>query len=160
MSDLLDSSCSLLQRRNESIAAERDRCPEPPPIEGQRCSRHRPTHTPLPPGMILARNESVNEVRPEHSGPTNSLTAPIGKPPRRTASTSSTPVAATGRIIFGAGVRAAGIFCASADSIYSRIAEADCMKVYLRFIFSYYGWRDSPKAAVCVLSIEWAQHYA
>jgi putative SOS response-associated peptidase YedK len=87
--------------------------------------------------VIFATKESVREVRPEHSGPTNSLTAPIGKPPCRTASTASTPVVAVGRIIFCAGVSAEGIFRESADSIWSRIAEAECKKVYLRFIFAF-----------------------
>src|ERR1019366_392690 len=83
------------------------------------------------------RKESAIEVRPEHSGPTNSLIAPTGSPPFKTSSSDSMPVAATGRIIFGAGVRAEGIFSARADSIWSRIAEAVGMANSLRLIFAY-----------------------
>ncbi len=57
----------------------------------------------FPAWVICARNESATEVRPEHSGPTNSLMAPIGSPPPSKSSSASIPVAATGRIIFGIG---------------------------------------------------------
>jgi hypothetical protein len=67
--------------------------------------------------VIRERKESATEVRPEHSGPTSSLTAPTGRPPFKTSSSDAIPVAATGRTIFGAGVSAEGIFCARADSI-------------------------------------------
>jgi len=85
--------------------------------------------------VIRATKESATEVRPEHSGPTSSLTAPTGSPPWSTSSSDSMPVAATGRIIFGAGVRAEGIFCASADSIWIWIAEA----VGIANIFALYS---------------------
>jgi hypothetical protein len=71
----------------------------------------------LPAWVICARNESATEVRPEHSGPTISLMAPIGRPPRSTSSSGAIPVAAAGRIIFGAGVRAEGTLRERVDSI-------------------------------------------
>jgi hypothetical protein len=71
----------------------------------------------FPAWVICAKNESAIEVRPEHSGPTNSLIAPIGKPPLSTSSSAPIPVAATGRIIFGAGVSAEGTLRERVDSI-------------------------------------------
>jgi hypothetical protein len=94
-------------------------------------------HT-LPAEVIPDRNESAMEVRPEHSPPTSSVTAPTGKPPWMKLSSSLIPVATKGRTIRAGGVRAEGIFCASADSIWSRSAEAECMNSYLRFIFAFY----------------------
>src|SRR5580698_2611120 len=82
------------------------------------------------------RNESAAEVRPEHSGPTNSLMAPIGRPPFNKSSSVSMPVAATGRIILGAGVRADGIFRARTDSICRRTAEADGIHTINMFALS------------------------
>jgi hypothetical protein len=67
------------------------------------------------------------EVRPEHSGPTSSLIAPTGSPPCNTPSSAVIPVSTTGRRILGAGVSAEGILCASADSIWNRIIEAEVM---------------------------------
>src|SRR5258708_5487847 len=71
--------------------------------------------------VIRERKESATEVRPEHSGPSSSLTAPTGSPPFKTSSSDSMPVAATGRIIFGVGVSAEGIFCARRFDL-----ETDC----------------------------------
>lgn len=67
--------------------------------------------------VIRAKKESAMDVRPEHSGPTSSLIAPTGSPPRNTSSKDAIPVSATGRNIFGAGVSAEGILCVSAVSI-------------------------------------------
>jgi hypothetical protein len=50
--------------------------------------------------------ESAIAVRPDDSGPTNSLMAPIGRPPRMSSSSTVIPVASTGRIIFAGGVSA------------------------------------------------------
>jgi len=52
----------------------------------------RPEAIPVRSWVICARNESATEVRPEHSGPTISLMAPIGRPPRSTSSSGSIPV--------------------------------------------------------------------
>jgi hypothetical protein len=43
----------------------------------------------FPAWVICARNESATEVRPEHSGPTISLMAPTGRPPRSKSSSGS-----------------------------------------------------------------------
>jgi hypothetical protein len=48
--------------------------------------------------VMRARNEAAIEVRPEQSGPINSVTAPIGRPPASSASSTSIPLAATGRL--------------------------------------------------------------
>ena len=46
-------------------------------------------------------------------------------------------VAATGRTIRAAGVSAAGIFRARADSIWRRTAEDEAMGNFLRLMFAY-----------------------
>jgi hypothetical protein len=79
----------------------------------------------LPACVSCARNERANDVRPEHSGPTSSVTAPIGRPPRSTSSRASIPVAATGRTIFACGVRADGIFRASGFHLHSDCGGGD-----------------------------------
>jgi hypothetical protein len=49
----------------------------------------------LPAWVRLATKVSASEVRPEHSGPTISLRAPIGNPPCSSSSISRIPVGAT-----------------------------------------------------------------
>jgi hypothetical protein len=90
----------------------------------------------LPVRVLCARNDRAKEVRPEHSGPTISLTAPIGNPPRSRSSTALIPVAASGRTVRSAGVSAEGIFCAKADSIWSLTAKDEAMANSLRHIFA------------------------
>ena len=83
-------------------------------------------HT-FPAWVMPATKANATEVRPEHSGPISSVIAPIGNPPCRASSSASMPVEATGRTILAVGVSAAGILAARADSICSRIAEAEGM---------------------------------
>ena len=75
--------------------------------------------------VIPATKESTKEVRPEDSGPTISVIAPTGSPPSSNSSISTTPVATTGRMTLGAGLRADGIQSAKAALIRARRAEAD-----------------------------------
>ncbi len=76
-------------------------------------------HT-LPSWVIPATNASASEVRPEHSGPTISLSAPTGNPPCSSASISRIPVGATGEGTRGRGVSAEGILAARLASIWAR----------------------------------------
>ena len=71
-------------------------------------------------------------MRPLHSGPTNSVIAPMGKPPSSRPSTAATPVGVTGRMIRGKGVRAEGMRRARIASIWCRIAEAGVYSFYSR----------------------------
>jgi hypothetical protein len=81
-------------------------------------------------------NERAKEVRPLDSGPAISVIAPAGRPPSSKSSMEATPVGATGRMTFGAGVSAEGIRFARAFSIWSRIADADCMANLFRLMFA------------------------
>ena len=90
-----------------------------------------------PPSVLLARNARVRLVRPDDSGPVTSLIAPTGKPPSSNASTAATPVGATSRAVFGAGISAAGKRCSRVRSISRRKAEAEGMvdqiSLFIRF---------------------------
>jgi hypothetical protein len=68
---------------------------------------------------------SARLVRPDDAEPDSSLIAPTGKPPQSNSSTVAIPVAATSRIVLGAGVSAAGNLCFSACSISKRSAAAE-----------------------------------
>src|ERR1700758_1766526 len=85
--------------------------------------------------VIRARNERAIEVRPEHSGPTNSLRAPCGSPPSSNLSKASIPVGCSTLRIFGAGVRADGILFSRAASIWGLIVAAE--GINLRHIFAF-----------------------
>jgi len=84
----------------------------------------------FPASVICATKESAREVRPEHSGPTISLMAPIGNPPRSNSSRPSMPVAAVSRMILGAGVSAEGIRSARPASTWRRIAATEAMTIF------------------------------
>ena len=84
------------------------------------------THAQTRPSAVRrARKASARLVRPEDCGPVSSLIAPTGRPPFSSSSTLVIPVAATSRIVCGAGVSAAGKRCARERSISrrSRVAE-------------------------------------
>jgi hypothetical protein len=75
--------------------------------------------------VVLARKERARDVLPLDSAPTISVMAPTGRPPSKSASTSATPVGATGRMAFCTGVNADGMRWASAVSIWTRIVAAE-----------------------------------
>ncbi len=95
-------------------------------------------HT-FPARVIPATNASATAVRPEHSGPTSSLTAPSGSPPPAGVpselvrwgdscpSSARIPVAWTAFRTFAAGVSAAGILCSRAASICRRRFAAEAI---------------------------------
>jgi hypothetical protein len=83
------------------------------------------------------RKDIAKDIRPEQASPTSSVIAPTGKPPWSSSSKRAIPVCMTGRIIRAGGVSADGILCASADSTWIRIVEAEGMAKLLRFIFAY-----------------------
>ena len=77
--------------------------------------------------VIAATKVSASEVRPEHSGPTTSLMAPMGKPPRSSRSISAIPVGSTGQETRGCGESAEGIRSAREASICARSWLAEGM---------------------------------
>jgi len=86
-------------------------------------------HT-LPSEVTCARNERAIDIRPEHTSPTSSVTAPMGSPPSTRSSNASIPVAMTGRTIRAGGVNADGNLFARAASTCTRIEVLEGINVF------------------------------
>jgi hypothetical protein len=85
----------------------------------------------------LRAADSLNHI----SCASSQVRAPIGRPPSINLSTAAMPFGATGRMILGRGVRADGMRCASADSIWRRTMEAFGMANH--FVISSPRWKHA-----------------
>jgi hypothetical protein len=102
-------------------------------------------HT-FPACVSRAKKERASEVLPKHSGPTTSVNAPMGSPPRRRSSMDGMPVGDVGRRTFGAGDSADGMRRESEASICTRIALAeDMLSLYIRLNFYSASTGTCPK---------------